>query len=151
MILVAGLPGCGKTTTLRLMRNAGLRAFDDFKAGAHNDSPAFQDSRHYRDLVSALRRSEDCVVADIDFCSAGARAEAERILRDAVAGLEIEWLFYQTAPRWASGTSVCGVANLSSSMSRNYTSTLPCTTFQTTLRCCPSAKPMRSSAGRAAM
>jgi len=97
-VLVAGLPGCGKTTTLGLMRAAGLRVFDDFKAGAHNDSSAFTSSRHYRDLVSALRQGQDCVVADIDFCSSEARMEAELVLREAVAGAEFEWCFFENDP-----------------------------------------------------
>jgi hypothetical protein len=97
-VLVAGLPGCGKTTTLGLMKGAGLCVFDDFKAGAHNDSAAFRDSRHYRDLVSALRQGQDCVVADIDFCSSEARRDAEHTLQEAVAGAAVEWLFFANEP-----------------------------------------------------
>jgi len=98
VVLVAGLPGCGKTTALAQMNAADLLIFDDFKAGAYNDSSAFRDSRRYSVLVSALRRGEDCVVADIDFCSPAARSEAERTLLQAVEGVEIECWFFANDP-----------------------------------------------------
>jgi predicted ATPase len=39
--MVAGLPGCGKTTYLDELRRAGWSVFDDFKAEAIGDSSRF--------------------------------------------------------------------------------------------------------------
>jgi hypothetical protein len=98
VVLVAGLPGCGKTTLLAQMNAADVVIFDDFKASAYHDSSAFRDSRRYSVLVSALRRGEDCVVADIDFCSAAARSDAERVLLESVEGVKVEWQFFANDP-----------------------------------------------------
>ncbi len=94
VIVVAGLPGCGKTARLCQMCRDGWVAFDDFKANAYNDSPAFRDSRKFRALIAALRDDLRCVVADIDFCKTDSRAEAERVLRAEVPGLKLSWHFF---------------------------------------------------------
>jgi hypothetical protein len=78
--LLAGLPGCGKTTYLNELRQNGWAAFDDFKAGATDDSPEYRKSRHFADLLAHLCAGLRCVVADIDFCKTESRAEAERVL-----------------------------------------------------------------------
>jgi hypothetical protein len=43
IILIAGLPGSGKTTQVDSMRRDDRTVFDDFKANAHIDSPVIQD------------------------------------------------------------------------------------------------------------
>src|SRR5271167_3336935 len=48
VILLAGLPGCGKTTHLCQMCGDGWLVFDDFKAKAFCDSSAFRKSRKFR-------------------------------------------------------------------------------------------------------
>jgi hypothetical protein len=92
--MVAGLPGCGKTTYLDELRREGWLAFDDFKAGAIDDSSAFDRSRQFEALLAGLRDGRRCVVADIDFCKQESRVEAESVLRAAVPGLEIRWCFF---------------------------------------------------------
>ncbi len=94
VLLVAGLPGCGKTTYLREMERDGWFVFDDFKARAVDDSPRFQNSRHFPALIARLREGIRCVVADIDFCKTNSRAEAERILGAEISGVEIGWLYF---------------------------------------------------------
>jgi len=94
VILLAGLPGCGKTTHLCQMCRDGWMVFDDFKANAFHDSSAFRKSRKFRTLVSALRDGLRCAVADIDFCKTESRAEAESVLLAEVPGVKIGWRFF---------------------------------------------------------
>jgi hypothetical protein len=94
IILIAGLPGSGKTTHMDSMRRDGWTVFDDFKANAYDDSPAFQHSRNYQTLLSALRAGQKCAVADIDFCTTSSRAEPEIILRRQIPDVKLSWLFF---------------------------------------------------------
>ena len=79
VILLAGLPGCGKTTHLCQMCRDGWLAFDDFKADAIDGSSDFSKSRKFRALIVALNDGLRCVLADIDFCKTESREEAERV------------------------------------------------------------------------
>ena len=47
IILIAGLPGSGKTTYMEARQREGWSIFDDFKANAFNDSSVFWHSRNY--------------------------------------------------------------------------------------------------------
>jgi hypothetical protein len=94
IILIAGLPGSGKSTHMDSMWRDGWTIFDDFKANAHNDSSAFQHSRNYQILLSALRGGQKCAVADIDFCKTISRDEADVILRTQVPDVKLSWLFF---------------------------------------------------------
>ena len=42
----------------------------------------------------ALREGQKCLVADIDFCKANSRHEAEAALRTQIPGLMLGWLFF---------------------------------------------------------
>jgi len=86
IILIAGLPGSGKTTYIEKLRQEGWSIFDDFKANAYNDSSVFWHSRNYEALISAIREGRKCLVADIDFCNTKSRNEAELILRIQIPG-----------------------------------------------------------------
>jgi len=99
VLLVAGLPGCGKTTYLQQLAQEGWELFDDFKASARNNSSRFRDSRRYESLIAALRGGRNCVVADIDFCCAEPRAEAERVLREDVPNVSLKWRFFENDPQ----------------------------------------------------
>jgi hypothetical protein len=94
VLMLVGLPGCGKTTHLDELRRDGWSIFDDFKAGAIDNSPAFHKSRHFEALLAGLRDGLRCVVADIDFCKIESRAEAEKVLRAAAPGVAIRWCFF---------------------------------------------------------
>lgn len=94
VLLLAGLPGCGKTTYLHKLQSDGWLVFDDFKAGSVADSPEFHKSRHFSALLESLRDGARCVVADIDFCRTESRAEAEHALRTEVPGVEIGWRYF---------------------------------------------------------
>lgn len=94
VLLIAGLPGCGKTTYLDELQGNGWLVFDDFKAGAFDNSPAFRMSRHFAALLARLRNDVQCAVADIDFCKPESRAEAEHVLRSEVPGVEVGWCYF---------------------------------------------------------
>lgn len=94
VILLVGLPGCGKTTHLCRMCRDGWLVFDDFKAKAFDDSSAFCKSRKFRTLISALSDGLRCAVADIDFCKTESRTEAERVLGIEAPGVKLGWRFF---------------------------------------------------------
>jgi len=98
VILLAGLPGCGKTTYLCQMSQDGWLVFDDYKAKAFDDSSAFRKSRKFRALISALRNGLRCAVADIDFCKTESREEAESVLSAEVPGVKLCWRFFENDP-----------------------------------------------------
>lgn len=99
LVLIAGLPGCGKTTRLCRMLEAGWLIFDDFKANAVDHNSAFRKSRRFRALISAYSDGVRCAVADIDFCKTESREEAEIVLGTEIPGVKLEWLFF--ANDWA--------------------------------------------------
>lgn len=95
IILIAGLPGSGKTTYLETLRQEGWLVFDDFKANAYNDSSVFWHSRNYEALLMALREGQKCVVVDIDFCKTNSRHEADTSLREQIPDLTLNWVFFE--------------------------------------------------------
>ncbi|MGD0164102.1 MAG: hypothetical protein ABSB39_16650 [Candidatus Sulfotelmatobacter sp.] len=95
VILIAGLPGSGKTTHLCQMLRDGWLVFDDYKAQAFEDCSKFGSSGKFLPLISALRSGLRCAVADIDFCRAESREEAESLLFTIVPGLKLRWLFFE--------------------------------------------------------
>lgn len=98
VLLVAGLPGSGKTTLGGELERQGYSVFDDYKACAHENSPRFWKSRHYDRLLQLLRKGTRCAVADIDFCHAESREEAEQTLRQQVPSVRVEWCFFANDP-----------------------------------------------------
>lgn len=94
VLFVAGLPGCGKTTLRSELEREGFIVFDDYKACAHDNSARFWKSRHYDRLLQLLREGKRCAVADIDFCHGDARAEAEKVLRQSLPSVRVEWRFF---------------------------------------------------------
>jgi hypothetical protein len=94
VILLAGLPGCGKTTRLCRMLEVGWLVFDDFKFNAFDHSSAFRKSRKFSSLIGAISDGVRCAIADIDFCKSESRDEAESALRAEITGLSLEWLFF---------------------------------------------------------
>lgn len=94
ILVIAGLPGCGKTTYLDQLSKESWRTFDDFKANAYQNSPQFQKSRKYAALQAAIRDNSRCAVADIDFCKPESRAEAQAVLRAEFPSIELGWRFF---------------------------------------------------------
>lgn len=103
VLLVVGLPGCGKTTHLDELQREGWIVFDDFKADAVDDSSAFRKSRHFGALLESVRQGGRCAIADIDFCKSEARAEAEYVLSAATPLVKILWVFFDNDPESCKG------------------------------------------------
>jgi RNase adaptor protein for sRNA GlmZ degradation len=94
LILIAGLPGSGKTMHMKTMRDEGWTVYDDFKANAYNDSSVFWHSRHFDSLIGTLLEGQKCVVADIDFCKDGSRDEAESAIKTQFPNIALKWVFF---------------------------------------------------------
>ena len=84
---LVGLPGSGKSSFLKQRAEV---VFDDFHAGAFRDSPAFTASRCYLPLRDALQRGDDCIVADIAFCTVERLQAAHNGVRLLREGLGID-------------------------------------------------------------
>jgi hypothetical protein len=104
VVLLAGLPGSGKTTYLCQMCRDGWLIFDDFKALAFEDCSKFRSSRKLKALLAAIQDGVRCAVADIDFCDTDARSEAESVLRAEIPGLDVRWEFLRTTAQRARRT-----------------------------------------------
>src|SRR5271166_5289503 len=94
VLILVGLPGCGKTTYLEELRREGWADFDDFKSGAVDNSPEFRKSFRFVALVASLHAGRRCVVADIDFCCSNSREEACNVLSYLLPTLKIRWCFF---------------------------------------------------------
>ncbi|MGD0629252.1 MAG: hypothetical protein ABR987_07860 [Terracidiphilus sp.] len=99
VLILAGLPGCGKTTLIDSLKAKGWSTFDDYKAGALDNCSAFHKSQHFQSLIANLKCGHNCAISDIDFCHAGARAEAIRVLQDEIPGLRVDWVFFSRDER----------------------------------------------------
>ncbi len=94
VLLIAGLPGSGKTMHMCDLSRDGWLVFDSFKKYAFDDCSAFRKSRNFAALIQALRSGVKCVVADVNFCRTESRAEADSVLLTEVPGIEINWLYF---------------------------------------------------------
>ncbi len=91
LVVWYGLPGSGKSTYLNRYRSGGYQVFDDFMKNSIRHCRAFPFSRHFVDIVTALRRSDPCVIADIRLCEDAFRRDVADILAELVSSLSIEW------------------------------------------------------------
>lgn len=98
LVFVVGLAGSGKTPYLNELAAAGWLVFDDYKARAFGNDPHFCAAPRYCELLAALTEGKSCALADMDFCCESARAQALRILADAVPGLIPRWECFPNDP-----------------------------------------------------
>jgi predicted kinase len=101
VILIAGLPGCGKSTYLKSEFSAepGWKIIDDYQANARDNSKRFDHGREYEAMTSHLLSGGNCAIADIAFCRTSARTEAEETILRSVPGATIEWRFFENDPQ----------------------------------------------------
>ncbi len=86
-----GLPGSGKSTKLDSLRADDAEVFDDFMKESIRHQPVFLYSRHLGDIVTTLRQSELCAIADIRLCQHSFRREVTEVLGALVPGLSVAW------------------------------------------------------------
>lgn len=84
LVFLGGLPGSGKSFRLEKYRKAHWQVYDDFQAGAQNDSSEFSQAKDFDGLVADLQGGKRCVVADIQFVDEGYRRSATKALGNAV-------------------------------------------------------------------
>lgn len=94
LTVIVGLPGSGKTETIKRDFPTAQYSADDFMANSHSDSPNFNASRKYDKLVEVLKSNKDCVVSDITFCRTVRRQEFNQVIAKAVPNVSMEWQFY---------------------------------------------------------
>jgi len=99
LVLVGGLPGSGKSCLLHGFRQEGWKIFDDFQAGALNDSPQFEHSRRFGELIADLRGGTRCVVADIRVIHEPYRANARDALLRSLGETEVEFRLFENDPQ----------------------------------------------------
>ena len=95
LILLGGLPGSGKSKYLERLRADGWTVFDDFQKKAINNLALFRMSRHYSELVQALREDRPSVVADVRLVTIEYRADAENTLRTDLPNVVMELRIFE--------------------------------------------------------
>ena len=98
--IVLGLPGSGKSHLIEQTLKASVDGpcVHDFHANAIGDSPAPQKSRHYREVLAALRSGASCVIADIAFCRPHRLEAVVAEIRSEVSDFEIEYHCFKNQP-----------------------------------------------------
>jgi hypothetical protein len=106
--LAVGLPGSGKSTYIAsLLRNQpDLFVAHDFKKETRDGTAQFTSSRHFEELIAALRSGRDAALDDIGFCHPEARKWAERDIRAALQNADgapsiditFNWVFFENDP-----------------------------------------------------
>ena len=99
VIFIAGLPGSGKSTFVKQNYSKNkYEVYDDYKNKAMNNCSKFEYSQHYKKLIHNLNSGQDCVVADIDFCRAESRDEANRFIKEFSPAAVSQWIFFENNP-----------------------------------------------------
>ena len=102
LTMICGLPGSGKSHWIEQHEKEFARVIPDFfKNALFNCSDGgrkFWRGRSYPELIVDLRSGRQCCIADVILCRAEARDSAEKVLREAVPGIEITWLAFENKP-----------------------------------------------------
>jgi hypothetical protein len=91
LIIWYGLPGSGKSTNIARCVDSCEHVFDDFMSRAVLDRPEFPFSRHFSEIITALKKSETCLISEISLCHSGFRQELRSVLAALIPQLVIEW------------------------------------------------------------
>lgn len=80
IVLIAGLPGSGKTHLGISLQDAGYHFIDDLRSSEQ------------------IVYSDRLAIACVDFCDEGVRKKAEEDLRNKFKSANIRWVFFENAP-----------------------------------------------------
>lgn len=98
LILVAGLPGSGKSRWIKSQEDGDLQTFDDFHADAVNNSSDPTAARDFERLLASLRKGCTCMVIDIAFCDPARRARLVDAVRRRVPEVEVSLRCFENDP-----------------------------------------------------
>ena len=87
--LIYGLPGAGKSTFLARRCRKNLK-WDSFMANAIMGS-SFPHSRHFVDIITALREGKSCAIVDIRLCEHYFRREVQAFVEELVPKVRLKW------------------------------------------------------------
>jgi len=95
LIVVAGLPGSGKSQIKEQFKDLEDRFFDDYHASATGDSPEMEAGRRYPELKAALDGGQDCLIAEPAYCWKQRRHYLTKWMRKYYPNYMIEWKFFE--------------------------------------------------------
>lgn len=100
LLMVIGLPGSGKSWLIdnQLKQSVSGICVHDFHGNAIDNSPEVTKSRHYYDLLEALKAGHDCVIADIEFCRPVRRDRVIEAVQEEIPNLVVEHHCFRNQP-----------------------------------------------------
>lgn len=95
VILLAGLPGSGKSTYASELTRSGEATFylNDYHWRSRDNQAKLRWGRAFRAMTEALRRGETWTSSDVQWCKPGQRESFEHDLKAEVPGVIVEWRF----------------------------------------------------------
>lgn len=103
VILIAGMPGAGKSTFMDRNLDWIDVFFDDFKNGALFDDSHFLFSKDYPKLGALLLEGKQVALADVDFCDRGSLKQAEEVLNEFAErhdfDINFQFIFFKDHPK----------------------------------------------------
>jgi predicted kinase len=98
--VVMGLAGSGKTHHLPRFKREHDAKFmqDSFMKESHRHYTPIPCSRHYGNLIVALRSGHNCLISDSVFCKQESREELVEVLQLHTPGTEIKWICFENNP-----------------------------------------------------
>jgi predicted kinase len=98
LIVIAGLPGSGKSFFIRKMKSSfspPALAVTDYMEDSIGNSRKLKDSRHQANLMKLLAEGKDCVIADVQFVRQEMQQELEALVRSALPCVTIKWVCFE--------------------------------------------------------
>lgn len=99
LIVLAGLPGSGKTTYIEGLKKQGQidNFCDDYQYGpTRSQMPELTDID--RQLIAGLQKGETWLVADVRYCDKSERAKLAEAMVQNVPGLKISYEYFENRP-----------------------------------------------------
>lgn len=99
-ILIAGLPGSGKSTHAKKLLESdpeAVRYVNDYHWKSVDNKPVLDHGRAFADMTNGLRRGETWISSDVEWCRSEQRHAIERDLENEVPDVVVEWHFISCA------------------------------------------------------